>query len=88
MQIDGVDVVAEGALIATAPEDSVQRFDHAGVELAQLQVLLQVLAVVDILDADEPDEVRIAFVMVEGRLDQAAQSLARVAALGLAASGS
>ena len=80
MQVDGVDVIAEGAFAAAAREDAVERRDHAGVELAQLQILLQVLAVVDILDADEADEVRIALVMVEGRLDQPAQAFARVAA--------
>ena len=50
MQIDGVDVVAEGAFRAAALQNAVERRDHAGVELAQLQILLQVLAVVDVLD--------------------------------------
>ena len=50
MQIDGVDVVAEGAFRAAALQNAVERCDHAGVELAQLQILLQVLAVVDVLD--------------------------------------
>ena len=36
------------------------------------ELLLEMLAVMDVLDADQADEARVLFVMIEGRLDQAA----------------
>src|SRR5262245_60616663 len=68
--IDRVDVLAEEVLRATAGQDPVNEVDRGGVEVTQAGQLRDVLAVVDVLDTHQADEVRVRLVVVEGDLSQ------------------
>ena len=63
--------------LAAAPADRLQLLDRAGVEQADQFGLLQIGAVMDVLDHDDADEIRMAAVMVEGEFGEQLQRLDR-----------
>ncbi len=77
VQIDRLDVGAEHTFPSATLQDAIQPLDHAGVQAAQAFGLSQVLAVVDVLDAYQPDEIRMGFLIVEGELDDAPHRIGR-----------
>src|SRR5690349_11246162 len=83
MQIDRVNVVTEHAFLSSALQNLIQPSNDGGIQLPELGGLLQMTTVMDVFDADETDEVRIVLVVIEGRLDQAMQRLAGIAAVDI-----
>ena len=77
MQIDRLDVGAENTVPPAALQDAIQPLDHAGVQAAQAFGLRQVLAVVDVLDAYQPNEIWMGLLIVESKLDDAPYRIGR-----------
>ncbi len=61
-----------------ALEDPLDQLDDRVLEAGELLGLAHVLGVVDVLDADEPDELRVRVVVVERQLGQAPDRGARI----------
>ena len=81
MQIDRGDISAEHARSPAPREYLAQRLDHCRVLLTHLFRLRQVLAVVDVLDGDKPDEIRMRFLVIEGEGNQPANGIGRAEAI-------
>ena len=71
VQVDRIDVAREAAAGATALEDPLDQLDRRGV-LAREVAPGDVLGAVDVLDAHEPDELRVRLVVVERQLGEPA----------------
>ena len=78
VHVNGVHVIAEHALRPPGRQDLVEQRDHRPAEVDELGEFLDVLGIVDVLDADEPDEVRMRLMVVDGDLGDATQRGDRV----------
>ncbi|GAA1279153.1 hypothetical protein GCM10009579_43340 [Streptomyces javensis] len=78
MDVDGVGVTPEDALLPAAREDPGDQVDHRCAGLGQRLGLGQVLGPVDVLDGHQPDEVGVFGVVVEGQLGQVPDGLGGV----------
>ena len=77
VQFERRDVVAEQAGLAAAAADRFKLLDGAGVEQPDQLGLLEIGAVMDVLDHHDADEIRMAAVMVEGELGEPLERLDR-----------
>jgi hypothetical protein len=68
VQVDGVYLSAEYAFCVAALQYLLGDGDSGGVQRLQRLGFGDVLSLVDVLDGDEPDEVRMGFMVIEGQL--------------------
>jgi len=81
VEVERIDVAAERARLAAAIEDPADQLDDRRVQAGEVRRARQVLGPVDVLGADQADEVRVGVVVVEGQLGQSADRRQRVQVL-------
>lgn len=77
MDIDRVGLALESALRDTTLKDAGNRFDDRDVEVADRLRTQHMGGMVDVFDADQPHEIRIGLVVVEGAGNERAERLFR-----------
>ena len=77
MNVERVDVVAEDPIVHSSREDLLQQCDRRDVLTEDLLGPAEVLGPMDVLDADELDELLVRGVVIVGRLGELAQRFVR-----------
>ena len=72
VNVDRRDPCVEDAVASAAPQDALDRANDAGVNVADPTGFAQMASMMNVLDGDEPNELRVRMVVVEREFDQAA----------------
>ena len=83
MDVDGVRVTVKDPVRMALRQDLGDELDHRGVHADDGRGTPDVLGLVDVLDPDQLDEVRVGVVVVEGDLRQAADGRDRIEVIEL-----